>query len=233
MRYLIYLFFLALAGCAGPPSPSAKLEHTEMFVDSKHKNGVQMLHDTQDGVTFVGWPADSMLKICLAPDPDALAGVGRNVSLGIAAPSAASAAASTTGTPTTAPGATAAGGSSFNVANLGGRTQMVLIQGDLLYRACELSNNFHLTKEEALKVYATIIDKVLDMAKILGSNSGSQQTGSSNFQSSSGSNSSFSNNTSFNMTSPTGGTSSGANSSGGSNGGLNNSSSQSLQPPGP
>lgn len=221
LRYFACLGLLALAGCAGPPSPAAKLEHTEMFVDPRFKSRIQFMHDNQDGVTFVGWPTDSLLKVCLTPDPDALAGVGRSVALGATGPASAAAAAAagtTTGTPAPGgPSASASGSASFNVANLGGRTQMVLLERDLLYRACEMSNNLQLTKAETLKVYASIIDKVIDLARLLGPNPGSAAATPTNFSSNANPSADLASNSAANLSSPPGGATPGASPSATSN----------------
>ena len=161
----------------------------------------------QDGVTFVGWPTDSLLKVCLTPDPDALAGVGRSVAVGAtgAASAAAAAAGTTSGTPAPAgQSASVSGSASFNVANLGGRTQMVLLERDLLYRACEMSNNLQLTKAETLKVYASIIDKVIDLARLLGPNPGSAAATPTNFSSNANPSADLASNAAANLSSPPG-----------------------------
>jgi hypothetical protein len=49
---------------------------------------------------------------------------------------------------------------------LGGRNPAVLITRELLYRACELSNNLNLSKEETLAVYYRFLDASLTIAKV-------------------------------------------------------------------
>jgi hypothetical protein len=152
-KYLLYLCIPLFVGC----SSTSLLQRAEIIPD---KNIIQVQHDSQNGITFIGWPPNSNLRLCKAPAPDVLSGQGSSISF--AAPSLPG-----------ATGNTASVGSNFEAAVLGGRSPSVLIARDYIYRACELSANLNLSKEETLQVYQMFLEKAQAMANFTGRNVGS------------------------------------------------------------
>ena len=56
-------------------------------------------------------------------------------------------------------------GAGESAVGLGGRNPAVLITRELLYRACEISINHNLSKEETLEVYYRFLNAAIDISK--------------------------------------------------------------------
>lgn len=67
-------------------------------------------------------------------------------------------------------------GNSVRSISLGGRDPAVLMLRELLYRACELSMNLNLDKEETLKVYDKILSSAIEVVRLNAKNTGTPAT---------------------------------------------------------
>jgi hypothetical protein len=56
-------------------------------------------------------------------------------------------------------------GSATGAVSLGGRSSTVLITRELMYRACELSMNLNLDKEEAINVYTQFLSAIVQISQ--------------------------------------------------------------------
>lgn len=117
---------LFLTGCAIKP-PIAKSEQFKI-------GGIDVLSTSAEQQLALFHAPENVVKGCLAPQPDAVATFGEKVSLGIK-------------------GTSIGESESDGAAVLGGRGPAALIARDLLFRACELSLNYKLSKDEALQLY--------------------------------------------------------------------------------
>lgn len=135
LRISIAATTLALIGCAGIPAEP----HGKLF----ERNGVSMVViPGSSRETYFSDPK-SMERHCRAPSPDLSLTASEGVSLN---------APSLTGT---------RGGvsedESVGALSLGGRSPAVLISRELLYRACELSNNLNLPADQSLKLFREVM----------------------------------------------------------------------------
>lgn len=167
-RYiLIAILVLVVSGCStGPSRP---------FI-SKTK-GLQMVSSTSDLDTAYVKDHGSNERICAERLGDVAEGRSSGVGFGFGSESVKEDSGST-------------------AVALGGRNPAVLITRELMYRACELSINLNLTKEETLKVYYKFLDATLEVSKTQTGNGNqvvtSGTTGSTSLSSSSSSSSSSS-----------------------------------------
>lgn len=126
-----------LAGCAVAP-PLAK---TEKFT----VGGIDMLSTSAEQQIVLFHSPENIVKVCLVPPPDAVATFGENISLGVK-------------------GTGVGESESDGAAVLGGRGPTALIARDLLFRTCELSLNYKLTKDEALQLYRQTLSSIEKMS---------------------------------------------------------------------
>lgn len=89
-------------------------------------------------------------RMCLAPPPDALLTYSNNLSLGLNALKSTDNIGDKSG---------------VSSALLAGRAPLVLIFRELMYRACELSLNQKLSKEESIKVYKAFLEIAAKITK--------------------------------------------------------------------
>ena len=67
-------------------------------------------------------------------------------------------------------------GNAVRSISLGGRDPAVLMLRELLYRACELSMNLNLDKEETLKVYGKILSSAIEVVRLNAKDPGAPAT---------------------------------------------------------
>ena len=128
-------------------------------VSSKSLERNKILHERQ-GVDISTTSLDARLtffskkteteSMCLAPPPDALLTYSNNLSLGLK---------------TLKNTDNVGDNSSVGSALLAGRAPLVLIFRELMYRACELSLNQKLSKEESIKVYKAFLEIAAKITK--------------------------------------------------------------------
>jgi hypothetical protein len=109
---------------------ACSLSPTEQFT----VGGLDLIAKSPEKQLVVFATPDDTDIFCLAPPPDAVATRTEGLSLGRLAGSIGES-------------------DSVGAAVLGGRGQAALITRELLYRTCELSVNYRLTKEESLDLY--------------------------------------------------------------------------------
>ncbi len=105
--------------------------------------GVQIASRSAEEQMAIFITPDDVEKMCLAPAPDAAVSLSEGISIGQVG--------ETGGTSAVA---------------LGGRTGVVLLARELLYRACEFSQNYDLSKKEAYDLYLLHLKAIVDVGKV-------------------------------------------------------------------
>jgi hypothetical protein len=134
---------LVLSGCAAlkPPTTESKIFE---------RDGISMVVvPSNSRETYFSDPK-SMERHCRAPSPDVSLTSSEGVSINVPSP---------------AGGGVGLGeDTSTGALGLGGRSPAVLISRELLYRACELSNNLNLPRDQALKLFQDILAVIVKIS---------------------------------------------------------------------
>lgn len=101
--------------------------------------------DGERGMVFIFPESSSREKYCFAPSPDAVREASGGLSLNL--PSIAG-----------EPSASGSNSAQIQGLSLGGRNPAILITREIMYRTCEFSNNFSLSKDEAKEFYLKNLD---------------------------------------------------------------------------
>ena len=130
-------------------------------VTSKSLQNENVVHDRQ-GVDILTSSPDSRLsflltesskeRFCLAPPPDALLKSSNNISLESKAFKT---------------NEKIGDSNSIGTTLLSGRTPSVLVIRELMYRACELTVNQNLSKEESIKVYNSFLEMSAKIIEVM------------------------------------------------------------------
>lgn len=104
--------------------------------------GVEIANRSAEDQMAIFITPDDVEKMCLAPAPDAAVSLSEGISIGQVG--------ETGGTSAVA---------------LGGRTGIVLLARELLYRACEFSQNYNLSKKEAYDLYLLHLNAITAVGK--------------------------------------------------------------------
>lgn len=133
---------LALSGCAAlKPAPEGKVFE---------RDGVSMVVvPSGSRETYFSDPR-SMERHCRAPSPDVSLTSSEGVSFQLPSPAG--------------KGVGVGEDVSAGALGLGGRSPSVLISRELLYRACELSNNLNLPREQSLKLFQDVLTVIVKIA---------------------------------------------------------------------
>lgn len=136
---------LALTGCAAiSPPPEGKLFE---------RAGVSMVvAPANSRETYFSDPK-SQERHCRAPSPDVSITASEGFSVSGALP-----------TPTGGKDAGVSDAATQGALSLGGRNPAVLITRELMYRACELSNNLNLSAAETLKLYRDVMNVIVQLS---------------------------------------------------------------------
>jgi hypothetical protein len=144
MRLLMVCFsFLILIGCSTPYKP-------EPFIQ-KDGSGEIYSSDTSAISTTHVRTIDGRRVVCMAPPPDSSFSSAVNSGLQMSIIRNDDNSKDSEGS-----------SASANESELAGRSPSLLITREVLYRTCEVSDNFDLTKEEAIKLFSKsmeIVDK--------------------------------------------------------------------------
>lgn len=154
--WLTVLFTVILAGCMSLPGNS---DPVTMKV-----GGLELVSQSPESEIIIFRSPDDREKYCLAPPPDAVSTFSEGVRIGGGI------------------GGKSSIGESANQGadTLGGRSPATLITRELLYRTCELSLNFNLSKKEALDLYRDTLQSVTKIsATLTGAGSGPLQANTS------------------------------------------------------
>ncbi len=150
MRSLRVLFLLPLAaGLLGCETPQLHGEHIEL----KERGVSVVTFPTQIRGAYVFDPQSSN-RFCAEPPPDIALSSLQDIAakLNLKAPEVGEA------------------GGEFNakitadVVQLAGRSQLLSIAREMLFRACELSNNSQIPADESVKLYTAVIQLVTDLS---------------------------------------------------------------------
>jgi hypothetical protein len=88
---------------------------------------------------------DSPLRVCRTPSPDVITGSGGGLSLGSAI-------------------GNIGYDSSHAATSLGGRSPLVLVTNEFLYRACELTTNMNMDVRDTVSTYNMFLDKLIQIS---------------------------------------------------------------------
>lgn len=145
LRVFTAVATLALTGCASIPSaPQGQLFE---------RGGVSMVVIPGNSRETYFSDPKSMERHCRAPSPDVSLTASEGVSLNV-------------------PSLTGKGGSgvtedaSMGALSLGGRSPAVLISRELLYRACEITNNLNLPPDQALKLFQEVMAAIVKISVV-------------------------------------------------------------------
>jgi len=133
---------LLISGCGAlKPPPEGKLFE---------RGGVSMVVIPGGSrETYFSDPS-SLERHCRAPSPDVSLTASEGVALNVPSP--------------TGKGVGLNEDASTGALGLGGRSPAVLISRELLYRACELSNNLNLPPDQALKLFRDAMDVIIKLS---------------------------------------------------------------------
>jgi hypothetical protein len=133
---------LALSGCAAlKPPPEGKLFE---------RGGVSMVVvPSESRETYFSDPK-SLERHCRAPSPDVSLTSSEGVSINVPSPAG--------------KGVGIGEDASTAALGLGGRSPAVLISRELLYRACELSNNLNLSRDQSLKLFQDVLAAIVKIS---------------------------------------------------------------------
>jgi hypothetical protein len=150
MRTILYgtigILVLVLSGCANP-----QREVKVIGIDPPAPSVVIYPSDLRGAYVV---KENSQVKFCAEPVPD--------VALDSVQKMTANLKATLGGQPIDA---AVSGELTAKVVELAGRTQLLLIAREMLYRACELSINFNSSQETALSMYTTVVDLIAALGK--------------------------------------------------------------------
>lgn len=140
LKFLSLVTIMAIASaCSGF---SATTPVTEVYRDIA-------VHTSSDEAQVVVFRrADSDSKICLAPSPDSSPTISEGASIALPGSHDEIAAEDATG-----------------ALSLGGRNPEVLITRELLYRACELTQNIGATPQDTVKIYTLFLNAAVTIAQ--------------------------------------------------------------------
>jgi hypothetical protein len=141
---LAAMLALTLSGCAALRSPASVSE-----LNSSRTHYVD-LDATRRGVIIV--PADTPVKICAEPAPDvAIESMAKIIAdIKTADPNI---------------DAKTQAELSTKIVELAGRTQLVLVLRESLYRLCEQGLNGNLSNEQVARLYTQVLDTILKLAQ--------------------------------------------------------------------
>ena len=138
--WLTMLLGFILTGCMSLPDIA---DPTTMKV-----GGLELVSKTAESEMIVFRTPDDKEKYCMAPPPDAVPTSGEGVSFG---------------------GGSSRIGEAANLGAdiLGGRSPATLITRELLYRTCEISLNYKLSKKEALSLFRDTLKSITKISATL------------------------------------------------------------------
>lgn len=115
-------------------------------------DGVDITIDRPSGIAFMMQKNDSPLRVCRTPSPDVITGSGGGLNLG-----------------TSALG-NIGFDSSHAATSLGGRSPLVLVTNEFLYRACELTTNMNMDVKNTVSTYILFLDKLVQISSYMDNN---------------------------------------------------------------
>ena len=151
MRGLKVLFLLpVLAGLLGCETPQQRAEHIEL-----EDRGVSVVaYPTQLRGAYVFNPGSDN-RFCAEPPPDIALSSLQDIAgkLNLKAPQVGEA------------GGAPSAKITADVVQLAGRSQLLSLAREMLYRACELSNNSQIAPEQSLELYQAVVLLVRDLGQ--------------------------------------------------------------------